>query len=233
MNEFMSDREGDELSAKLKNSFSNLHFDKPSPSRKSQMRRQSRIAAAGLAGVAILAVGSLVPGGTSKTWANEPTILSTSDRQFIAEICGDMGRSIQSGDSYIFDFRGGYGFYLYDNQLNNSKLACTFTQKKGKFEALSVLATTGYGNDSDIDSSIIETSAPVSTWHGESIVVVSGTLSDGATVVELRSNEYPTWKPLVTGNKWTMLIPSNLKGTLVELDSSGNVIFEKPFSFQK
>ncbi len=232
MNEFMSDQEGDELSAKLKNSFSNLNFDRPSPSRKSQMRRQSRIAAAGLAGVAILAVSSIIPGGSTKTWANEPTVLSTSDRQFVAGICGDTGSSVQPEDSYVLDFRGGYGFYLYENKLNNTKLACTFTQKEGKFEALSVLGTTGYQNDSDINSSIIETSAPVSTWHGESIAVVSGTLSNGATVVELRSNEYPTWKPLISGNRWTMLIPSNLKGTLVELNASGNVISEKPFSFQ-
>ena len=156
------------------------------------------------------------------------------------------------------DFRGGIGFSIYSDQLSGTQITCNFQEVKGEFKVLGIAISSGdsttlggeesnvvvvkkaeidqNGNvvqKSDEIVSVTQNSDPKTLWNGEEISLVMGSLSEGATKVELRSENYPTWKPTINGSSWAMLIPAAIIGTLVQLNDAGEIISERAFSLNK
>lgn len=156
------------------------------------------------------------------------------------------------------DFRAGIGFSIYADQLSGTQITCNFQEVNGEFKVLGILISSGNstsmgdGKDeaiivkkaeitqdgsvvqsSEVITSIVQNLDPKTLWNGEQIALIMGTLSEGATKIELRSEKYPTWKPTINGSSWAMLVPAAIEGTLVQVNDAGDIISEKAFSLNK
>ena len=156
------------------------------------------------------------------------------------------------------DFRGGLGFSIYSDGFSGTQITCNFQEVNGEFKVLGIAissadSTTLDGEEgnavivkkaeitqdgkvvqsSEVITSVVQNSDPKTLWNGEQIALVMGSLTEKATKVELRSEKYPTWKPTINGSSWAMLVPAAINGTLVQLNSAGEIIAEKPFSLNK
>lgn len=166
--------------------------------------------------------------------------------------------SIDLSTAIASDFRGGLGFSIYADQLSGLQIFCNFQELNGEFKVLGIAIassdSTTLGDEksnlvmvkkseisqdgnvvqkSDEIITITQNSDPKTLWNGEQIGLVMGSLSDGATQIELRSEKYPTWKPTINGSSWAMLVPAAIKGTLVQLNEAGEVVSEKSFALNK
>ena len=156
------------------------------------------------------------------------------------------------------DFRGGLGFSIYADQISGTQITCNFQEINGEFMVLGIAISSEDsitlggeksnlvmvkkaeisqdGNvvqNSDEIITVTQNSDPKTLWNGEQIALIIGSLSAKATKVELRSEKYPTWKPTINGSTWAMLVPASINGTLVQLNSEGEIISENPFSLNK
>lgn len=174
----------------------------------------------------------------------------------------DKGSALPSGNQLpaviASDFRAGLGFSIYSDGLSGTQITCNFQEVNGEFKVLGIAISSGDSTtlggkegdfvmvkkaeitqdgkvieSSDLITSIVQNSDPKTLWNGEQIALVMGSLSEGATQIELRSEKYPTWKPTINGSSWAMLVPAAIKGTLVQLNEAGEVVWEKSFALNK
>ena len=179
-----------------------------------------------------------------ETMANKAGILSESKNQLPPVIASD--------------FRGGIGFSVFSTEETGPNITCNFEEKNGEFKVIGIEASFGDStsvgingeqatvgivkiskNGEEIQDTTIFSTLKVKSfdpeflWNGEGVSVSLGALAEGATSVELRSDKYPTWRASIHGNFWSMLVPSAIVGTLVQLNSSGEIIQENPFTSNK